>query len=69
MRTVEEYRAKAREFEKLSVETAHPELKQSYRDLAKSYRALAAVRERAIGDGTVQTNTQLPRSTMSDPSR
>ena len=68
MRTVEEYRAKAREFEKLSVETNHPELKHSYRDLAKSYRGLAEVRERAIGDGSVEPNTELPQSTASGAS-
>jgi hypothetical protein len=50
MRTVEEYRAKALEFEEIAVATTHPELKRCYRDLAKSYRTLAETRERAICD-------------------
>ena len=46
MRTVDEYRAKALEFDEMAVATTHPELKHCYRDLAKSYRALAEARAR-----------------------
>jgi hypothetical protein len=54
MRTIEDYRAKAIEFDEIADETSHAGLKQGYRDLAQSYRALANARERAIGDGSAE---------------
>jgi hypothetical protein len=62
MRTVDEYRAKALEFEEIAIATTHPELKRCYRDLAKSYRALAEVRQRAIGDGSFEPHMLLQRT-------
>jgi hypothetical protein len=60
MRTIEDYRAKATEFDEIADETKHPELKRRYRDLAQSYRALADARERAIGDGSAEPH-MLPQ--------
>jgi hypothetical protein len=67
MRTVEEYRAKAREFEEMATATTHPALKHCYRDLAKSYRALAEVRRRAIDDGSFEPH-MIPPNTASGAS-
>ena len=67
MRTVEEYRAKALEFDDLAVRTTHPELKRCYRDLAKSYRALAEVRRRAIDDRSFEPH-MVPQNTASGAS-
>ena len=67
MRTAEEYRTKALEFEEMAVATTHPELKHCYRDLAKAYRALAEVRQRAIGDGSFEPH-MLPQRTESGAS-
>jgi hypothetical protein len=58
MRTIEDYRAKAIEFYDIASETKHPELKQRYRDLAQSYRALADARERAISDGSAEPHVR-----------
>ena len=60
MRTVEEYRAKAVEFDDVAEETTHPELKRRYRELAQAYRSLAETRERAIGDGSAEPH-MLPQ--------
>jgi hypothetical protein len=60
MRTIEDYRAKAIEFDEIADETRHPELKQGYRELAHSYRALANARERAISDGSAEPH-MLPQ--------
>jgi hypothetical protein len=67
MRTVEEYRAQALEFEEMALATTHLELKHCYRELAKSYRALAEVRQRAIGDGSFEAH-MLPQRTASSAS-
>jgi hypothetical protein len=67
MRTVEEYTAKAREFEEMATATTHPELKHCYRDLAKSYRALAEVRRRAIDDRSFEPH-MVPQNTASGAS-
>ena len=67
MRTAEEYRAKALEFEEMAFATTHPELKYCYRELAKSYRALVEVCQRTIGDGSFEPH-MLPQSTASGAS-
>jgi hypothetical protein len=54
MRTVDDYLAKALEFDDVADETKHPELKRRYRDLAQSYKALADARRRAIDDGSAE---------------
>ena len=54
MRTIEEYRIKALEFDDMA-ETAHPELKWRYRELAQAYRDLAETRELAIRGGPRRT--------------
>jgi hypothetical protein len=60
MRTIEDYRAKAIEFDEIADETSHAGLKQGYRDLAHSYRTLADTRERAISDGSAEPH-MLPQ--------
>ena len=60
MRTIEDYRAKAIEFDEIAEETKPNELKQAYRNLAQSYRALADARERAISDGSCEPH-MLPQ--------
>jgi len=67
MRTVEEYRGKAREFEEMATAATHPELKHCYRNLAKSYRALAEVRQRAIGEGSFEPHI-VPQNTTTGAS-
>jgi len=54
MRTVDDYLVKAAEFDDIADETKHPELKRRYRDLARSYKALAEARQRAINDGSAE---------------
>ena len=60
MRTVEDYKAKAAEFDEIARETKHLELKRCYRELAQSYRALANTREQAISDGSAEPH-MLPQ--------
>jgi hypothetical protein len=54
MRTVENYFAKALEYDEVAEETEHPELKQRYRELAHAFRALAETRQRAVDDGSIE---------------
>jgi hypothetical protein len=60
MRTIDDYLAKAADFDEIASETRHPDLKQRFRDLAQSYRALAAARQRAIDDGSAEPH-MLPQ--------
>jgi hypothetical protein len=60
MRTIEEYRIKALEFDDMA-ETAHSELKRCYRELAQAYRDFAETRELALRGGPAKSH-MLPRS-------
>jgi hypothetical protein len=56
VRTVAEYRAKAKEFQVLADETITPALKKRYADMAECYRLLAEERERLVKDGTLPSD-------------
>ena len=55
MRTVEEYLAKAAEFDELAGSINEPALKKRYADVAECYRLLADERRRLIGAGAIKS--------------
>jgi len=52
LRTADDYRAEAREFDKLARTTRDPQLKKHYADLAHAFRELAKAQEQAAAKRT-----------------
>jgi hypothetical protein len=65
MRTIDDYLTQAAEFDRMADRTAQPTLKSRYAELAASYRALAAERQRLIAEGTIEPETK-PRAAAED---
>jgi hypothetical protein len=61
MRSVEQYLARAAEFDDMANATSVPVLKNRYSDNAECYRLLAYERQRLIDEGVIESEMRLNR--------